>query len=283
MARKIIVVTGASTGIGFAGVEAFAKQGYTVFGTVRKTEDAARLQQIPNVHPLIADVTDHEALAAAAAEVEAFLQADDSVVGLVNNAGIAVSGPMSDVPLKWVEAQFDVNVIGLLAVTQAFLPMLKRGTPGRIVNISSVAGKVVSPFLGVYAASKHAVEALSDAMRRELMPFGVKVIIIEPGPIATPIWDKGVESAIEFYADTAYAPVLKRLVRYFVKEGKNGLAPKTVGQLILSVVENPNPKTRYLITPDKTSFWMGRLLPDKWFDKILYNRLGMAEIAKRDA
>lgn len=281
MARKIVIVTGASTGIGLAGVEAFAKQGYTVFGTVRKSEDAERLRQIPNVHPLMADVTDHTALATAAAEVEAFLQADDSVVGLVNNAGIAVSGPISDVPLKWVKAQFDVNVIGLLAVTQAFLPMLKRGVPGRIVNISSVAGKVVSPFLGVYAASKHAVEALSDAIRRELMPFGVKVVIIEPGPIATPIWDKGVEEAVEFYADTPYAPVLKRLIKYFVTGGKNGLPPADVGELILSVVESPNPKTRYLITPEKASFWMGRLLPDKWFDKILYNRLGMAEIAKK--
>ncbi len=281
MAREIMIVTGASTGIGLASVKAFSEKGYTVFGTVRKAEDAERLRQIPNAHPLMADVTDHTTVTTAAETVEAFLQADDNVAGLVNNAGIAISGPISDVPLKWVKTQFDVNVIGLMAVTQAFLPLLKRGTPGRVMNISSVAGKVVSPFLGVYAASKHAVEALSDALRRELMPFGVKVIIIEPGPIATPIWDKGIEDAIKFYVDTPYAPVLKRLVKYFVTGGKNGLPATAVAKLILSAMEHPNPKTRYLITPDKRSFWMGRLLPDKWLDKMVFNRLGMAELAEK--
>jgi len=225
------------------------------------------------------NVTDHNAVNTAAETVQSFLQPDDSVVGLVNNAGIAVGGPISHVPLLAVQKQFEVNVIGLLAVTQAFLPLLQAGNPrGRVVNISSVAGKMSSPFVGIYAASKHAVEAISDALRREQMPFGVKVVVIEPGPIATPIWNKGTNTTI--YDKTEYAPIIKRFMRYFVEQGKKGLPPEAVGRLILTALETPKPKTRYLITPNRMQFLMSQWLPDKMVDNNIYKQLGMDKIAR---
>ncbi len=279
MARKIVVVTGTSSGIGQAATHVLAKQGYTVFASVRKENDGEQYAATPNIYPLLMNVTDHNAVNTAAETVQSFLQPDDSVVGLVNNAGIAVGGPISHVPLLAVQKQFEVNVIGLLAVTQAFLPLLQAGNPrGRVVNISSVAGKMSSPFVGIYAASKHAVEAISDALRREQMPFGVKVVVIEPGPIATPIWNKGTNTTI--YDKTEYAPIIKRFMRYFVEQGKKGLPPEAVGRLILTALETPKPKTRYLITPNRMQFLMSQWLPDKMVDNNIYKQLGMDKIAR---
>ncbi len=284
MASKVVVVTGTSTGIGLATVKTLAQAGYTVFGTVRKTADGEQFADLPNATPLLMDVTDYDSIQAAAELVRAKLPPDVGMVGLVNNAGIAVSGPLQYVPLEAVRTQFEVNVLGLLAVTQAFLPLLQNGTsPGRIINISSIAGRVTSPFLGVYSASKYAVEALSDALRRELMPFRVKVVIVEPGPIATPIWRKDTAGTINRYSETPYGPLVKRIGRYFVKQGATGLPAATVGNLILSILQNPNPKTRYLITPDKLSFWLGRLMPDKWLDRMVFKQLGMADLTASGA
>ncbi len=281
MARKIVVVTGTSTGIGQATAELLAKRGYTVFASVRKEADGAQYDANPNIHPLLMDVTDHAAVKAGAETVAAFLKPGDSVVGLVNNAGIAVAGPISHVSLSAVRKQFEVNVIGLLATTQAFLPLLQAGNPrGRVVNISSVAGKMTSPFLGIYSASKHAVEAISDALRREQMPFGIKVVVIEPGPIATPIWDKGTEVTANKFRDTEYAPIIKRFMRYFVEQGRKGLPPQSVAALILTALETPNPKTRYLITPNRMQFLLSIWLPEKMVDNNIYKQLGMDAIAK---
>lgn len=281
MARKIVVVTGASTGIGQATANLLAERGYTVFASVRKESDAEQYAANPNIHPLLMDVTDRDMVKAAAETVQSFLQADDRVAGLVNNAGIAVGAPISHVSLSAVRKQFDVNVIGLIAVTQAFLPLLQAGSPpGRVVNIGSVAGLVTSPFLGIYAASKHAVEAVSDALRREQMPFGVKVSLIEPGPIATPIWDKGIDRAVQIYSNTRYAPIVKRIFQYFVDQGKNGLSPRQVADVILTALESPEPKTRYLITPGKFQFLLSKWMPDKMLDNTIYKQLGMDEIAR---
>ncbi len=280
MAQKIVVVTGTSTGIGQAAVNLLAERGYTVFATVRKPEDGEQYAANPNINPLLMDVTDPDTIKAAAETVQSFLQPGDSVVGLVNNAGIAVGAPISHVSLRAVRKQFEVNVIGLIAVTQAFLPLLQADTPGRVVNIGSVAGLVTSPFLGIYSASKHAVEAISDALRREQMPFGVKVSLVEPGPIATPIWDKGIEKAVEIYSNTPYAPIVKKMFTYFVNQGKNGLSPQAVAAVILTALEAPNPKTRYLITPGKFQFLLSKWMPDKMLDRTIYKQLGMDEVAK---
>ena len=193
---KAVVVTGASTGIGAACVSLLVEKGFLVFASVRKDSDAAALvaRHGASVIPLLFDVTDAESIAAAARDVGARL-GDETLAGLVNNAGVAVPGPLLHLPIDDFRRQMDVNLIGQLRIIQAFAPLLgagaqRRGAPGRIVNMSSVAGRFAAPFLGAYAASKFGLEGMSDALRRELMVYGVDVVLIEPGMSATPIWDK---------------------------------------------------------------------------------------------
>ncbi len=274
MAEKTVVVTGASSGIGLAAARHLAEHGYTVFGTVRKRAAAEQFGGQAALRPLLMDVTDHDSIRRAAAEVEAHLSATGGrMAGLVNNAGVAVSGPLGYVPLKAVRLQFEVNVIGLLAVTQAFLPLMQQADQaGRIINISSISARVTTPFMGPYSASKFALEAFSDALRVELMPFGIKVIIIQPGPIATPIWNKGADRALAMYRRTPYQPVIKSLLKYFAKQGRTGLPAAVIAQAILSALQTPRPKTRYLITAGKPAILISQLLPDVWRDRLLYKR-----------
>ena len=194
--RPAVVVTGASTGIGEACAQLLAEKGFMVFGSVRKTADAERLKARfgENFAPLFFDVTDAEAVLRAAKEVENWLSGR-TLAGLVNNAGIAVPGPLLHVPIADLRRQLEVNLIGQMQVTQAFAPLLgardpQGGPPGRIVNMSSVAGRIARPFFGPYNASKFGLEGLSDALRRELTVYGIKVVVIQPGMISTPIWDK---------------------------------------------------------------------------------------------
>ena len=279
--QKVIVVTGASTGIGLATAQYLARRGYTVFGSVRKAVAGEQFVNHPNLEALLMDVTDEASIKSALQQVQTHLQPDDEVVGLVNNAGIAVSGPLAHVPLDQVRQQFEVNVIGLLGVTQAFLPLLQSGcTPGRIVNISSVAGRVATPFLGPYAASKHAVEALSDTLRRELMPFGVKVIVIQPGPIATPIWSKGADESIQLYKHTPYGTLLQGVQKYLVSKGRTGLPPEAVARIVLHVFTIANPRTRYLVTQGKLEAYFSRFLPDKSLDQMIFKRMRLDRIAR---
>ncbi|MBA4210573.1 MAG: oxidoreductase, partial [Parvibaculum sp.] len=196
---KSVVVTGVSTGIGNAAARVLAKKGFRVFGSVRKEADAAALKKDlgESFVPLVFDVTDEAGVARAAAEVRAAL-GGEKLAGLVNNAGIAVSGPLIDLDPDEFRKQMEVNVTGPFLVTQAFAPLLGtdralKGEPGRIVNISSVAGIRAMPFLGPYAASKFALEGFSEALRRELMMFGIDVVVIGPGPVKTAIWDKAEE------------------------------------------------------------------------------------------
>ena len=193
-------MTGASTGIGAACVDLLVEKGFLVFASVRKDSDAAALtaRHGASVIPLLFDVTDAESIAAAARDVEARLEGE-TLAGLVNNAGVAVPGPLLHLPIDDFRRQIEVNLIGQLRIIQAFAPLLgagaqRRGAPGRIVNMSSVAGRFAAPFLGAYAASKFGLEGMSDALRRELIVYGVDVVLIEPGMIATPIWDKAEET-----------------------------------------------------------------------------------------
>ena len=206
---KSVVVTGASTGIGFACSKLLLARGFRVFGSVRNPLDAERLRTElgANFTPLLFDVTDEAAVKAAAGEVRAAL-GGEALAGLVNNAGIAVAGPVTELPIAEFRRQMEVNVIGPVIATQAFAPLLgadpaRSGAAGRIVMISSVAGRNGNPLMAPYSTSKHAVEGLSESLRRELMLFGIDVIIIAPGAVKTPIWAKAEEVDLSAFTATA--------------------------------------------------------------------------------
>src|SRR6266704_2863483 len=205
-----VLVTGASSGIGRAVAGELVRRGFTVFGTIRRRDDAASLAAL-GATPVTLDVTAAATIAAARAQLERAL-AGQPLAGLVNNAGIPAAGPLELFPLDDLRRVLEVNVIGVVAVTQAFPPLLK-ASRGRIVNISSVAGRGALPFVGPYAASKFGLEAISDSLRRELLPFGVRVIVIEPGSFKTAIWSKVEAMDLRRYAGTPYESVLERFRR----------------------------------------------------------------------
>ena len=192
--RPAVVITGASTGIGAASAAELARRGFLVFAGVRKPSAGERLKaESPHIEPLVLDVTDAGQIAAAAESVCRAV-GDQGVAGLVNNAGIVVAGPLEVLPLDQLRLQFEVNVVGQIAVTQAFLPLLRRAK-GRIVNMSSINGLIAPPYMAPYSASKHALEALNNAMRVEFRAWGIRVSVIEPGATTTPIWDKSLAAA----------------------------------------------------------------------------------------
>jgi len=278
---KHFLITGVSSGIGYAGAEALIGAGHHVFGSVRTADDSARVMDAlgENFTPLMFDVTDGAAIEAAAAQVEDTI-GDNGLAGLVNNAGVGVGGPLMHLTVDEIRYQFEVNVFGALAVTQAFLPMLGARKPcphppGRIVNISSVAGKIAAPFVGPYSASKHALEGLSHALRRELLLYGVDVVIIGPGSVATPIWDKVDELDVGRFAGTDYERSLTRFTKGFSAQGRReGLPAKDLGVLIRQVLEDPKPKARYAIVPNVARNWaIPRVLPPRVLDRIIQRQL----------
>jgi NAD(P)-dependent dehydrogenase (short-subunit alcohol dehydrogenase family) len=273
-----VVITGVSTGIGYAAVKELLAKGFYIFGSVRNTRDAQRLKKDfgDSFTPLIFDVTDHERIDEAVAEVADHI-GTENLRGLVNNAGISVSGPLMHIPIDRVRYQMEVNCIGVLKVTQAFLPLLgtnrqRSGKPGRIINISSVSGRFAYPFVGPYAASKYALEAISDSLRRELFLYDIDVILIEPGSVDTPIWEKLPDYSI--YDKTDYYPILERLKAMMLKHKKEWMSDAVVAKTIYRAITTNRPKTRYLLVKNK--FKNGillRLLPDRWLDKIIINEL----------
>lgn len=279
-----VVITGVSTGIGRAAAQELAAHGYHVFGSVRREADAAELQaQLgQNFTALLFDVTDEGAVKAGAARVSDLL-AGQGLAGLINNAGVGSGGPLMVQPLAEVRRILEVNVLGALTVTQAFLPLLgaqfpQPHPPGKIVNITSVGGKIALPFLGAYAASKFGLEALSDALRRELAIFGIDVIVIEPGPVKTAIWDKAEQDNFsDRYADTLYGPILVKFEKMFIEQGRAGLPPEAVAGVIRHVLENAHPKTRYALPSQPILGWLlPRLLPDRWLDRLIMTEMGLA-------
>lgn len=282
---KSVVVTGASTGIGWGCVKVLTQRGFHVFGSVRKQADADRLagEFGAAFTPLLFDVTDPAAVAEGARAVEAQLKGA-ILAGLVNNAGIANPGPLLHIGIDDFRQQLEVNVTGQLIVTQAFAPLLgaspetKTSAPGRIAMMSSVGGKVASPFVGPYNTSKFALEGLSEALRRELMIYGVDVIVIAPGAIATPIWDKADAIDVSRYANTPYAQALDRVKRYMVELGRKGFPPERIGETVHTALTTANPKTRYVVTPEPFTNWMSRNLPKRMVDKTVAKRLGLNRI-----
>jgi len=282
--NQAIVVTGVSTGIGWGAAKVLIEKGFHVFGSVRKATDAERLSQAWGDHftPLLFDVTDEVAVREAAALVRAKL-AGQTLRGLVNNAGIATAGPLMHQPVSEFRQQLAVNLVGPLIVTQAFLPLLGadrtlQGVPGRIVNVSSVGGKNGGPFLGAYAASKFGLEGFSESLRRELMLYGIDVIVVGPGAVATPIWDKAKQIDITPYLQTDYADAVQRLRNYMVTEGRKGYTPERIGTVIWQALTVANPPVRYgySVVPRPLMSWvLPQLLPKRLLDRIIAGNLGL--------
>ncbi|NVO13385.1 MAG: SDR family NAD(P)-dependent oxidoreductase [Rhodoplanes sp.] len=266
------LVTGASTGIGRAVTVRLLAAGWTGFATVRRIEDAP-----PGATALLADVTDPASLDAARETVERAL-AGRRLAALVINAGIALPGPLLHQPLDEIRETFDVNVIGAVATMQAFVPlMLPVGDgPARIVAISSVSGRIAAPLVGAYAASKHALEALCDSLRRELMLHGIDVAIVEPGPIATPIWDKGLAFGGSRYAATPYRDAVAAMTAHFAGSVAHALPATRVADVVLEALTARRPRSRYVVTARPLmDFWLPRLLPDRLLDRLIAGRLAL--------
>lgn len=282
--KRAIVVTGASTGIGAACVESLTKGGFFVFGSVRKTEDAERLQKRfgADCSPLLFDVTDGEAVARAAKRVEGQLSGE-TLAGLVNNAGVAVPGPLLHLAMDDFRRQIETNLIGQLQVTQAFAPLLgartpQGGPPGRIVNMSSVAGRFATPFLGAYNASKFALEGMSDALRRELMIYGIDLVLIEPGMIATPIWDKAERADFSEFDKTIYGPAARRVQKWAVDGGRDAPGPEVVAEAVLRALTAPRPPARIPIVTSRILGWtLPGVMPTRLVDWLTARRLGFLE------
>ncbi len=273
--RGSIVVTGASTGIGYACALGLDARGYNVFAGVRNTEDGERLKAAASdrLTAVTLDVTNAEQIAAVAEQVSARTN-DSPMVGLINNAGITVNGPMEFIGIDELRWQFEVNVIGLVAVTQAFMPLLRQ-SKGRIVNISSVGGFSVTPMLGPYCASKFAVEAISDAMRRELRPAGIEVSVMQPAAIATKIWEKGRDASSSFISDAPpgltehYGKLLQAITKYATDAEKRAADPQVVLDAVIDALESPRPKTRYRMGDGVGQRVLLKLVPDRWADRMI--------------
>lgn len=276
-----VVVTGVSTGIGWSITNVLIQNGVRVFGSVRKAQDAERLSGEfgETFIPLIFDVTDDAAVRAAAAQVREQLRGD-TLAGLVNNAGIAVPGPLMHLPIDDLRHQLEVNLVSVLIVTKAFLPLLGTdrslvGKPGRIINMSSVSGKVGYPFVGAYAASKHALEGFSETLRRELMLYGIDVIIVGPGSVATPIWEKAEQADLSLYAETEYAESARRAMGYMIPNGKNGLPPEQVGEVVLQALTAFRPRVRYEVARRGIlEQFLLEVLPKRLIDRFIARNLG---------
>lgn len=282
-----VLVSGASTGIGRACVLELAGRGVRVFAGIRRSEDGDDLRAAGGDHvvPVLLDVTDAAAIAAAVEEIAA-ANGGRALSGLVNNAGIVVAGPLEFLPLDAWRRSFEANVVGLLALTQACLPLLRSGG-GRIVNMSSISGRFASPLLGPYAASKFAVEALSDALRRELAPWGIPVALIQPGAVATPIWAKSSAAAqallegLPAEAHAYYGADIERSKGHALRAARTGIPAAAVALVVHEALTAARPRTRYLVGRDaRIGAFMARWLPDRVLDR--YTRSTRSGTAGRD-
>jgi NAD(P)-dependent dehydrogenase (short-subunit alcohol dehydrogenase family) len=272
-----IVITGASTGIGRACALHLDGKGHRVFAGVRKDADGESLRGDARgeLTPVIIDVTDESSITAAAKVVDDACSSS-GLQGLVNNAGIAVSGPLEYLPIDDLRKQLEVNVIGQIATTQAFMPLIRAGR-GRIVNIGSVAGRSPSaPLIGPYAASKMAMEALTDSLRLELARWDIPVSIVEPGSIATPIWDKSgpdfdhLNEAMPDEGRERYGKLIEVGRKIAAAQNRRGIPPEKVAKVVEHALTSSRPRTRYLVGKDaQVRARVESLIPDRVRDKIV--------------
>ena len=280
--RGTVLVTGSSTGIGEACALYLDKLGFQVFAGVRRDADAEALRgkATDRLTPVRLDITDSASIAAARSVIET-TAAETGLAGLVNNAGVVMPGPLEFMPLSEFRRQLEVNLVGHLAVTQTFLSLLRRAR-GRIVNMSSIAGRSAAPFNGPYAASKFALEAISDALRMELLPWGISVSVIEPGSIATPIWEKSGKTAGEIArqmpseARELYGRVYDAMRVAAAKMAGSGAPAIEVAKVVAHALTARKPRTRYLVGRDaKIQALLKKILPDRALDRLTLRFLGL--------
>lgn len=270
-----VLITGASTGIGKACAIHLAQRGWRVFAGVRRSADGRSLAAAAgNITPVILDVTKPAHITRAVQALQKAL-GRGGLQALVNNAGIAVAGPLEFLPIEELRYQMEVNFIGQVALTQACLPLLRAGR-GRVVNVSSISGKVAAPLLSPYSASKFALEAFTDALRRELHPWGLPVVSIVAGSIATPIWDKSVGSATRMRGDlprraeSLYGPMMQRGYQRAQRSAARGLPVEDFAAMLERILLAERPRTRYIIGKGTwLAATLARLLPDRWMDRLL--------------
>jgi NAD(P)-dependent dehydrogenase (short-subunit alcohol dehydrogenase family) len=271
---RAVLVTGASSGIGEATALHLERVGFRVLAGHRRPEDGERLRDLagPGLEPVRLDVTDEGDVAAVAE------RAGDRLHGLVNNAGIPVPGAVELLDPGELRRQLEVNLVAAVAVTQAVLPKL-RAARGRVVNVTSVGGRVATPYMGAYHASKFGLEAISDSLRRELLPQGVRVIAVEPGSIKTPIWRKGRDHAAGADLPADLEPVYRRELEVALKAadetGERGLEPEVVAATIATALTARRPKPRYVVGRDARAMIAAQaLLPTRVFDRLMRRSMG---------
>lgn len=280
--KKYVFITGVSSGIGKAIAKELLENDYFVIGSVRNEKDAAELEKEyqNSFKKTILDITRDEDIENCSKEISTIIN-KNNLTALVNNSGIALGGPLMHQDINEIKQQFEINLFGLIKLTQKIFPYLKRkdGRTGKIINMSSTNGKIAYPFIGGYAATKHALEAISDSLRYELKLYGIKVVIIEPGTIKTAIWDKAEQIDLTKYEKTDYSKIVNEFRDGFVKLGKQGISPDNVAKITRKAIESKNPKTRYVVSGNKLSEWiLPRILPDKIFDYLITKEVGIKEI-----
>ncbi|WP_250125607.1 SDR family oxidoreductase [Chroococcidiopsis sp. CCMEE 29] len=281
MNKGAVVVTGASTGIGETCALWLDKLGFQVFAGIRTDRDAQALKQKASerLNPIFLDVTDADSIASAAQTV-AIAVGDAGLAGLVNNAGVAVAGPLEFLPPSDFRQQLEVNVTGQVAVTQVFIPLLRLAS-GRIINMGSIGGRSATPFLGPYNASKFALEALTDALRMELQPWGISVSIIELGAIATPIWEKSLAEAdrmqqkLPAQAHNLYSRAIDVVSKSAATFAQKGISANIVAQAVVHALTAKKPKTRYLIGQNARLRTLLNFLPDRVRDQLILRAMGL--------
>lgn len=275
VAARSVLISGCSTGIGRASAVRLARAGWDVFAGVRREQDgeSVRAEAPDRIRPVILDVTDPETIEATAAAVREAV-GGAGLGGLVNNAGVTVQGPLEFLPVGELRRQLEVNVIGQIELTQAVMPEIRAAT-GRIVNMGSIGGRVSHPFLGPYHASKYAIEALTDSLRKELRPWGIHVIVVEPGSMTTEIWEKGQEAAEQVKESIGeqgrelYGDKLDKVSEIAAKTGERGGPADKVAKVVERALTTSRPRTRYLVGADaRTQLALAKVLPDRAFDAL---------------
>ena len=277
-----VVVTGSSSGIGYQTSKTLLASGYRVFGSVRTNEDANRVKMDlgENFIPLVFDVTDEQAVKDSVKKVSALL-GDQKLAGLINNAGIAVFGAVQNLTAEEFKHQFDVNLLGVFHCTQAYMDLLgankdRHGAPGKIINISSISGELAMPFMAAYNMSKFGLEGFSEALRRELMIFGIDVVVVAPGPIQTQIWSKVDKvSMVKRYDNSAYRKVSSKMIRFAEALEKKGVSSEVVANRILSILTDSKNKTRYRIDVQWFQNTFLSLLPKRTSDKMIAKQMNI--------